>query len=249
MWVSKVGTTIAAAAKSCQLCPTLCDPIDGSPPGSPVPEILQARTPAWVAISFSNAWKWNVKVKSLSCVRLLAIPWTVAYQAPPSIGFSRQKYWSGLPLPSLKTCTTNIEYLWKPNKNSTRKCRQMYHLFVLMHSFLLAHLEDLHLWASSLSSFTLITQLCPNRTQTHGRTHTHTHTHMRGWDGSLLALWGFRSHPCRRDEASGWNPTSPSLLGVTLVEFSLFLLLPLMVMMMVVIVRWQQQICMHQTCS
>ena len=91
----------ADAAKSLQSCPTLCDPIDGSPPGSPVLGILQARTLEWVAISFSNAWKWKVKVKSLSCVWLLATPWTVAFQAPPSMGFSRQEYWSGLPLPSL----------------------------------------------------------------------------------------------------------------------------------------------------
>ena len=77
----------AAAAKSLQSCPTLCDPIDGSPPGSPVPGILQARTLEWVAISFSNEWKWKVKVKSLSCVRLLATPWTAAYQAPPSWDF------------------------------------------------------------------------------------------------------------------------------------------------------------------
>ena len=90
----------AAAAKSLQSCPTLCDPIDGSPPGSPVPEILQARTLEWVAISFSNACKWKVKVKSLSRVQLLATPWTAAYQAPPSMGFSRKEYWSGLPLPS-----------------------------------------------------------------------------------------------------------------------------------------------------
>ena len=60
----------AAAAKSLQLCPTLCDPIDGSPPGFPVPGILQARTLEWVAISFSNAWQWKVKVKSLSHVWL-----------------------------------------------------------------------------------------------------------------------------------------------------------------------------------
>ena len=91
----------AAAAKSLQSCPTLCDPIDGSPPGSLVPGILQARTLEWVAISSSNAWKWKMKVKSLTRVRLLATPWTAAYQAPPSMGFSRQEYWSGLPLPSL----------------------------------------------------------------------------------------------------------------------------------------------------
>ena len=91
----------AAAAKSLQSCPTLCDPTDGSLPGSPVLGILQARTLEWVAISFSNAWKWKVKVKSLSRIRLLATPWTAAYQAPPSMGFSRQEYWSGVPLPSL----------------------------------------------------------------------------------------------------------------------------------------------------
>ena len=90
----------AAAAKSLQSCPTLCDPIDGSPPGSSVPGILQARALEWVAISFSNAWKWKVKGKSLSHFLLLATPWTAAYQAPPSVGFSRQEYWSGVPLPS-----------------------------------------------------------------------------------------------------------------------------------------------------
>ena len=90
----------STAAKSLQSCPTLCNPKDGSPPGSPVPGILQARTLEWVAISFSNAWKWKVKVKSLSHARLLETPWTVAHQAPPSMGFSRQEYWSGVPLPS-----------------------------------------------------------------------------------------------------------------------------------------------------
>ena len=84
----------AAAAKSLQLCPILWDPIDGSPPGSLVPGILQARVLEWVSISFSNAWKWKVKENSLSRVRLLATPWTAAYQAPPSMGFSRQEYWS-----------------------------------------------------------------------------------------------------------------------------------------------------------
>ena len=86
----------AAAAKSLQSCPTLCDPRDGSPPGSSVPGILQARILEWVAISFSNASQWKVKVKSLSCVQLFATRWTVAHQAPPSMGFSRQEYWSGL---------------------------------------------------------------------------------------------------------------------------------------------------------
>ena len=93
-----VPHSLAAAAKSLQSCPTLCDPIDGSPPGSPVPGILQARTLEWVAISFSNAWKWKVKGKLLSRVWLLATPWTAAYQAPPSMGFSRQEYWNGVPI-------------------------------------------------------------------------------------------------------------------------------------------------------
>ena len=87
----------AAAAKSLQSCLTLCDPIDGSPPGSHVPEIIQARTLEWVAISFSNAWKQKVKVKSLSRVRLFATPWTAAHQAPPSMEFSGQEYRSGVP--------------------------------------------------------------------------------------------------------------------------------------------------------
>ena len=91
------GDAIAApAAKSLQSCATLCNPIDSSPPGSPVPGILQARTLEWVAISFSNAWKWKVKEKLLSHVRLFTIPWTSAYQAPPSMGFSRQEYWSAI---------------------------------------------------------------------------------------------------------------------------------------------------------
>ena len=81
----------AATAKLLRSCPTLCDPIDSSLPGFPVPGILQARTLEWVAISFSNAWKWKVKVKSLSRFWLLGTPWTVAYQAPPSMGFSIYK--------------------------------------------------------------------------------------------------------------------------------------------------------------
>ena len=107
--------TSTAAAKSLQSCPTLCNPIDGSPPGSPIPGILQARTLEWVAVSFSNAWKWKVKVKSLSRVRLLATPWTAAYQAPPSMGFSRQEYWSGVPLPSpRKTSISALLTMPKP---------------------------------------------------------------------------------------------------------------------------------------
>ena len=104
LWWIEVWLTFsplaAAAAKLFQSCPTLCNPIDGSPPGSPVPRILQARTLEWVAISFSHAWKWNVKVKPLGRVWLAATPWTAACQAPPSMGFSRQEHWSGVPLPS-----------------------------------------------------------------------------------------------------------------------------------------------------
>ena len=91
----------AAAAKSLQSCPTLCNPIDSSPPGSPIPGILQARTLERVALSFSNAWKWKAKVKSLSRVWLFATPWTAAYQAPLSMGFSKQEYWSGVPFSKL----------------------------------------------------------------------------------------------------------------------------------------------------
>ena len=98
--IIKYNLTLVRIAKLLQSCPTLCNPTDGSPPGSPIPGILQARTLEWVAISFSNAWKWKVKVKSLSGLRLSATPWTAAYQAPLSMGFSRQEYRSGVPLPS-----------------------------------------------------------------------------------------------------------------------------------------------------
>ena len=117
----------AAAAKSLQSCPTLCDPIDGSPPGSPVPGILQARTLEWVAISFSNAWKWKVKVKSLTHVWLLVTPWTEAYQAPLSMGFSRQEYWSGVPLPSPRIDALlcwKFPWLWS-NFSSLTLCRNL----------------------------------------------------------------------------------------------------------------------------
>ena len=110
----------AAAAKSLQSCPTLCIPIDSSPPGSSVPGILQERTLEWVAIVFSKVWKWKVKVKMLSRVRLLVTPWATAFQASPSMGFSRQEYWSGLLLPS------PLFFLWKYNlcsaKSTNPKC-------------------------------------------------------------------------------------------------------------------------------
>ena len=119
---NKILKAEPTAAKSLQLYLTLWDPIDGSPPGSAVPGILQARTLEWVAISFSNAWKWKVKVKSLSCVRPLATPWTAAHQAPPSMGFSRQEYWSGVPSPSP---VGNIElgkFGWKDIKVQNGRC-------------------------------------------------------------------------------------------------------------------------------
>ena len=105
---------------SFQSCPTLCDPTDGSPPGSPVPGILQARTLEWVAISFSNAWKWKAKVKSPSRVQLFTTPWTAAHQAPPSMGFSRQEYWSGVPSPSpripLQTIYSSVTPVFLPGE-------------------------------------------------------------------------------------------------------------------------------------
>jgi len=108
-WKISLCQKFIAAAKSLQSCTTLRDPIDGSPPGFPVPGIFQVRTMEWVAISFSNAWKWKVKVKSLSRVRLLATPWTAAHQAPPSLRFSSQEHWSRLPFPSPKV------YYWNAN--------------------------------------------------------------------------------------------------------------------------------------
>ena len=105
-----------------------CDPIDGSPPGYPVPGILQARTLEWVAISFSKAWKWKVKVKLLNHVRLLATPWTAAYQAPPSMGFSRQEYWSRVPLPSPTLLPTALQM---ENKLLNGALNKVLYLFIL----------------------------------------------------------------------------------------------------------------------
>ena len=139
-------TAAAAAAKSLLSRPTLSNPIDSSPPGSPVPGILQARTLEWVAISFSSAWKWKVKVKSLTYVRLLATPWTAAHQAPPSMGFSRQEYWSGVPLPSLDFTLT---YFKSP-----------FHQFqsALLSIFWISEQKDtewLHQWSCSVVSDSL----------------------------------------------------------------------------------------------
>ena len=132
IWIFNEGTA-AAAAKSLQSCPTLCDPIDGSPSGSPVSGTLQARTlEEWVAISFSNAWKWKVKVKSLSHVWLLATPWTAAYQAPPSMGFSRQEDGSGMPLPSPNEGTREGHYK-EGNRDWVIRYRLLF--FYILHGF------------------------------------------------------------------------------------------------------------------
>ena len=114
-WLTHYKKQYATAAKSLQSCPTLCDPIDGSPPGSPIPGILQARTLEWVAFSFSNAGKWKVKGKSLSHVRLFATSWTAVHQAPLSMGFSRQEYWSGMSSPS--PIKNNMEIFKKQKQN------------------------------------------------------------------------------------------------------------------------------------
>ena len=135
--LSRTPSTLLFAGKSLQSCPTLCDHIDGSPPGSPVPGILQARTLEWVAISFSNSWKWKVKVKTFSRARLLATPWTAAYQAPLSMGFSRQEYWSRVPLPSP---TLLFSVLWM--------CNIFSHLWVLLDG-------DTSVWNALLTPFSV----------------------------------------------------------------------------------------------
>ena len=114
----------AAAAKSLQSCPTLCDPIDRSRLGSPVPGILQARTLEWVAISFSSAWKWKVKVKSINRVWLFKTPWTAAPQAPPSMGVSRQEYWSGVPSPATWHHTSILTNTPHPSPDTPPYCLQ-----------------------------------------------------------------------------------------------------------------------------
>ena len=137
-----------AAAKSLQSCPTLCDPIDRSPPGSHIPGILQARTLEWGAISFSNAWKWKVKVRSLSHIQLFATPWTAVYQAPPSMAFSRQEYWSGVPLYSvykLNKPGNNIHPYHTPIpilNQSVVTCLSRFHIYCLI-------------WLNNIETYTL----------------------------------------------------------------------------------------------
>ena len=137
----------ATAAKLLQSCLTLCDPIDGSPPGSPVLGILQARTLEWVAISFSKAWKWKVKVKSLSHVRLLATPWTTAYQAPPSMEFSSKSTRVGchclLRLTSVSVKCLNVMTLWRfwnfMMVHQMMPCWILFHMFLPIKFSVLSH--------------------------------------------------------------------------------------------------------------
>ena len=151
---------IVAAAKSLQSCPTLCGPIDGSPPGSPVPGILQARTLEWVAISFSNAWKWKEKVKPLSHVQLFTIPWTVDYQAFPSTGFSRQEYWSGLPFPSPRSAMRHEIWHFTELPNFRMKMGPIFT------STLNKYLCTYQYWVSTLRLSTTNTRSATARTRT-----------------------------------------------------------------------------------
>ena len=127
-WPRWTKTLLLLLLLSCFSRVWLCDPIDGSPPGSPIPGIPRARTMEWVAISFSNAWKWKVKVKLLSRVQLFATPRTAAYQAPLSMGFSRQEYWSRVPSPSPSPCPNthenNLNSLFQNEKSKHRKNRR-----------------------------------------------------------------------------------------------------------------------------
>ena len=152
--------TAAAAAKSLKLCPTLCDPEDSSPPGSLVPGILQARTLEWVAISFSNAWKSKVKVKSLSRVQLVATPWTAAHQAPPPMGFSRQEYWSTVPLPSPAFPFRHVLIICSLVSNVTTLLTVAFKKIVISlqytHTFMLMHA---HMYTAAAAARSL--QLCP----------------------------------------------------------------------------------------
>ena len=136
-WVMLYMSVLSdAAAKSLQLCLTQCDPIDSSPPGSPIPGILQVKTLEWVAISFSNAWKWKVKVKSLSHVQPSAAPWTAAYQAPPSMGFSRQEYSSGVPLPSPVLGDSGMDILFITSLlNPSFKLSVFFWLYFISHNW------------------------------------------------------------------------------------------------------------------
>ena len=169
-----------ATAKSLQSCPTLCDPIDSSPPGSPVPGIFRERTLEWVAISFSNAWKWKVKVKLLSRVQPLA--WTAAYQAPPSMGFSRQECWSGVPLPSPKHMLGTL-YKSRASVSCGNRLRQLPSSFKESGPWRLREKQRMTA-SSSCRKANLMGHIQPPLSQRGFRTsssllqdHTHTHKH------------------------------------------------------------------------
>ena len=146
------------AAKSPQSCPTLCNPIDGSPPGFPVPGIVQARTLKWVAISFSNAWKGKVKVKSLSRIQLYETPWSAAYQAPPSMGFSRQEYWSGVLLPS-PIESIEVEISWSTVKSGTQTISWRV-IFSICISFFYFPICSFYFQRGSSSDITAFSRFC-----------------------------------------------------------------------------------------
>ena len=131
-------------AKLLQSCPTLCDPIDSNPPGSAIPGILQARTLERVAISISSAWKWKVKVKKLSCARLLVTPWTAAYQAPRSMGPSRQEYWSGVSLPSPVVNIPPDIFLYDASSTHTTLWRALHQTSVFLIWCLHVHITNTH---------------------------------------------------------------------------------------------------------
>ena len=156
-----LGTPSARACCCCQ-CLTLCNPIDGSPPGSPIPGILQAGTLEWGAISFSNAGKWKVKVKLLSHVWLLATPWTAAHQAPPSMGFSRHEYWSGvLAIAFSVTFTTEPFFLWENNSQCLHIAMYSKYIFSAMHSNkYISHCKSVHtqahIWPKLLKMILLL---------------------------------------------------------------------------------------------
>ena len=175
----------AAAAKSLQSCPTLCDHIDGSLPGSPIPGILQARTLEWVAISFSNAWKWKVKGKSLSHVRLFATPWTAAYQAPLSMGFSRQEYWSGVPL------------LSQIHMYSIRQKRVVQYICIYTHTHIYIYIWHFHAFTYFLLpmhdiyiSYNYYFLICNNLFGIHNSYDQYKHLF---WDAKLLFLREIKS--------------------------------------------------------
>ena len=180
-------------------CPTLCDPIDGSPPGSPVPGILQARTLEWVAISFSSAWKWKVKVKSLSCVLLLATPWTAAHQAPPSLGFSRQEYWRGVPWPSMHWVSKWLilhhlnltdSWVWTvSNKNFNSEWEMSQALWIkrqIKHSFCLKCLQG-----NSEQAIPVQSKSCPGR-GLHRKLWTHNKQQVDALQESEILFWRTR---------------------------------------------------------